>query len=100
MQFREDPSSSPVPDPQLGAPEVNVVSPDFEMPTTWKANVSYQRLIGDRLSLGANLLFSRTYNNYHYFDRNLVDEPYFRIEGGRGVFVPAELIGEDGTVNP
>lgn len=100
VQFREDPSSSPVPDPQLGAPEVNVVSPDFEMPTTWKANVSYQRLIGDRLSLGANLLFSRTYNNYHYFDRNLVDEPYFRIEGGRGVFVPAELIGEDGTVNP
>lgn len=98
--YRADPSTSPVPDPQLGAPEVNVVSPDFAMPTTWKANVAYQHVVGDWLSLGANFLLSRTSKNYHYFDRNLVDEPYFRIEGGRGVFVPAELIAANGTLNP
>ncbi|MQA90450.1 MAG: carboxypeptidase regulatory-like domain-containing protein [Gemmatimonas sp.] len=99
-QYRADPSTSPVPDPQLGAPEVNVVSPDFAMPTAWKANISYQHRFGDRLSLGANFLVSRTSKNYHYFDRNLVDEPYFRIEGGRGVFVPADLIATDGTMDP
>jgi carboxypeptidase family protein len=100
VTYRQNPASSPVPDPQLGAPEVNLVSSNFEMPTSWKANISYQHLFGDRLSVGANFLISRTHNNYHYFDRNLVEQPYFTIEGDRGVFVPATTITANGTVNP
>jgi len=99
-RYRADPSTIPVPDPTTGAPEVNLISEDFQMPTSWKGNVSYQHLFGERLSLGANLLFSRTSDNYHYFDHNLVDEPYFTIEGGRGVFVPADKIAANGAKNP
>lgn len=97
--YRDDPSLIPVPDPVTGAPEVNLISDGFEMPTAWKGNVAFQQLLGDWLSLGVNLLFSRTSDNYHYFDRNLVDDPYFTIEGGRGVFVPAARIDARGVLN-
>jgi hypothetical protein len=97
--YRADPSRVPVPDPVAGAPEVNLVSRDFEMPTTWKGNLAVQQLVGRRLTLGVNLLLSRTADNYHYFDRNLVDAPRFTIEGGRGVFVPPERIDARGVAD-
>ena len=35
-------------------------------------------------------------NNYMYIDRNMVDDPYFRLsaEGNRGIYVPASTIGK------
>ena len=40
-------------------------------------------------------------NNYMYIDRNMVDDPYFRLsaEGNRGIYVPASTIGKDGTLD-
>jgi len=80
---------------------VNVLSPDYQVPTNYKADASYQRRFGRRLSLGVTGQWSRVVNNYHYFDRNLVDEPFFRLEneGGRGVFVPAATIDARGRTN-
>ncbi len=95
-RFREDPRSVPglpIGAAAAGRPSyINLISPDFETPTTWKASAAYRRILGDRLSLGGSLLYARTLDNYHYIDRNLVDEPFFTIEGGRGVFVPASTI--------
>ncbi len=67
---------------------INSVSEDFQVPTTMKANINYTKIIGNRLTIGLNGLISRTFNNYVYQERNLVDEPYFRIPAsGPGVFV-------------
>ena len=40
-------------------------------------------------------------HNYLYIDKNMVDEPYFRLEneGGRGVYVPANTIDAKGNTN-
>ncbi|MEO0334460.1 MAG: carboxypeptidase regulatory-like domain-containing protein, partial [Bacteroidota bacterium] len=80
---------------------INSVGEDFEVPSTFKANISYTRLISDRFSITVNGLISRTWNNYVYQERNLVDEPFFRIarEDNRGVFVPAGTIDENGRNN-
>lgn len=100
--YRNDPSTAPgIP---AGAPSVSTINlndPDFQVPTVYKANVTYNRLFGDKFRLGVNLLYSYTTNNYVYVDRNLVDEPYFTLanEGGRGVFVPAESISSRGVTN-
>jgi hypothetical protein len=46
-------------------------------------------------------LYSYTYDNYVYLDRNLVDQPYFTLanENNRGVFVPAGSISSSGITN-
>ena len=79
---------------------INAVSDDFEVPTIFKANLSYTHLFGNRYSLGANLLVSRTVNNYTYQEANLVEDPYF-VSGsdGRPVFVPAETIRPNGSTD-
>ena len=97
--YRNDPSTVPgVPPGVTPFSTINAVGEDFEVPSTLKANLSYTRLISDRLSVTVNGLVSRTWNNYVYQERNLVDEPFFRIEqeADRGVFVPAATINEEG----
>ena len=97
IAYRNDPSSVPgIPAGAAYISTINSVREDFQVPTTMKANVSYSKIIGNRFTIGLNGLISRTFNNYVYQERNLVDEPYFRIaaEGNRGVFVPA------GTITP
>ncbi|MGB3776849.1 MAG: carboxypeptidase regulatory-like domain-containing protein [Tunicatimonas sp.] len=99
VAYRNDPSTVPGVLPGVTPfSTINAVSEDFEVPSTLKANLSYTRLFSDRLSLTINGLVSRTWNNYVYQERNLVDEPFFRIaqEANRGVFVPAETINEKG----
>lgn len=80
---------------------INAIHPDFRVPNTFKANLSYNKFMGNRFRLGANVLFSQTFNNYVYLERNLVDDPYFRLanEADRGVFVPANSIGTNGQTN-
>jgi Carboxypeptidase regulatory-like domain len=100
--YRRDPSTVPgVPAGTAVPAYVNLTSPDFETPTTWKANLSYQRRFGGRLSLAVTGLAARTVDNYHYVDRNLAAEPAFALEaeGGRPVFVPAASIDARGRTS-
>lgn len=80
---------------------INSVADDFRVPNTFKANLNYNKLFNDRLRAGVNVLYSHTFNNYVYLERNLVDEPFFRLanEANRGVFVPATSIGANGQTN-
>lgn len=73
---------------------INMNSEDIKVPTVYKGNLSYNRLFGDRVRLGANFIASFARNNYMYIDRNIVDEPFFRLanEANRGVYVPAASI--------
>jgi hypothetical protein len=102
LSYRQNPAAAPgIPEGADVISTINSVSDNFEVPSTIKANLSYTRLFGDRLSVTVNGLLSRTWNNYVYQERNLVDEPYFRIaqEDNRGVFVPASTIDERGRNN-
>ena len=100
--YREDPSTAPGVTPgQPYVSTINAIGPDFEIPFTWKANLSYNRLLlNDKLRVGVNLIASHTTDNYVYQETNLVDEPYFRLanEDNRGVFVPADKIGTNGVL--
>lgn len=100
--YRRDPSTAP--GIIAGVPYVSTINlndPNLKMPSIFKTNLSYNKIIGDRLRLGINLLYSYTRNNYVYLDRNLVDNPYFRLanEENRGVFVPAATITASGITN-
>ncbi|MBC6112697.1 carboxypeptidase regulatory-like domain-containing protein [Pedobacter fastidiosus] len=100
--YRRDPSSAP--GIISGVPYVSTINlndPNLKMPSIFKGNLSYNKIIGDRLRLGINLLYSYTKNNYVYLDRNLVDKPYFTLanEENRGVFVPAASITASGITN-
>lgn len=104
--YRQNPATAPGAElfDQLGIEKVatyNVNSADVKMPVVYKANINYTKFITDRLRVGASLYGSWTRNNYTYVDRNMVDEPYFRLdnEGGRGVYVPASTISANGTTN-
>jgi hypothetical protein len=101
--YREDPSSAPgVPPGTPYVSTINAVNEDFEVPMNWKANVSYTKiLLQGRLRTGINVMATRTVDNYVYQETNLVDQPYFRLdnEDNRGVFVPADKISANGTLN-
>ena len=102
VEYRQNPNSAPgIPEGAEVISTINSVSDDFEVPSTFKANLSYTRLFSDRFSATINGLISRTWNNYVYQERNLVDDPYFRIaaEDNRGVFVPANTIDDKGRNN-
>ncbi len=77
---------------------VNYFGKDFTVPTTWKLSGGYEHRVW-RLQLGAFGYWARTRDNFQYFDRNMVANPYFTIEGGRGVFVPSNLITAAGRTN-
>lgn len=79
----------------------NINGADLKMPVLYKASLSYNHFFSDRLRLGLSLYGSWARNNYMYVDRNMVDEPYFRLdnEGGRGVYVPASSIAANGNTN-
>lgn len=100
--YRADPSTAP--GLIAGAPTVSTINlndPNLQIPTIYKANLSYNHLFSDWLRLGVNLLISHTTNNYVYLDRNLSDQPNFILsnEDNRGVFVPANTISSSGTTN-
>lgn len=75
---------------------INMNSENLKVPTVYKGNISYNKFISPRLRLGVNFMASLARNNYMYIDRNIVDDPFFRLanEANRGVFVPAN------TINP
>lgn len=101
ITYRDDPSTVPgVIPPATGAPFVNLVSPDWRLPTTWKASAAWERPVGRWLTLGASLLGAWTTGNYHYVDRNLKDAQFtLDAERGRPVFVPAASIDQQGRTD-
>ena len=96
--FRRDISNNPgipagTPRENLPPPFIHGIRDDYRLPTTWKANASYNRLWDNGLRTGVNLLYSRTVNNYHYFDANLRAESFFTTDpDNRPVWVPVESI--------
>lgn len=101
--YRSDPSTAPgVPAGVSYVSTINTVNEDFEVPMNWKANISYNKIwLQGQLRTGINVVATKTVDNYVYQERNLVDDPYFRIdnENNRGIFVPAEKINANGTLN-
>jgi hypothetical protein len=97
--YRADPSTAPGVDLLANplvqpATTINMNSENLKVPTVYKANVSYNRFFGSSLRVGVNLISAFARNNYMYVDRNMVDDPFFRLsnEGNRGVYVPANTI--------
>lgn len=98
--YRNDPTTVPgVPAGVTPFSTINAVSPDFEVPTIYKGNISYTHFFGDRYSLGLNAILSHTTNNYVYQEANLVLEPFFVTPQGREVFVPANTIPGNGRAD-
>ena len=99
--FRADPSTIPALIPNVAtSTRVDFINPDFQTPSTAKANITYQRRLTDRITLGGSLFYANAWNNYHYIDRNRVAQPFFTIdnEGNRPVWVPANTIPANGNV--
>jgi hypothetical protein len=88
--------------PSLAAfqlPTINTNGPDARVPVIYKGNVSYNRYITENLKVGLTGYATLGRNNYTYVDRNMVDDPYFRLaeEGGRGVYVPLSTMPANGA---
>lgn len=97
--YRENPLSAPGADlfdnpdiPKVAT--INLNGAEAKVPVVYKANLSYTHFFTDRLKVGVSGFMTLGRNNYMYVDRNMADEPYFRLaaEGKRGVYVPAETI--------
>lgn len=75
---------------QFQLPTINTNAKDARVPIIYKANISYAKYLTDKLKVGIAGYMSLGRNNYMYVDRNMVDEPFFRLanEGNRGVYVP------------
>lgn len=104
--YRKDPSTAPG-QSLLNNPNVeklvtiNANSSDARVPRIYKANLSYTHYFSDRFKMGVSGYMTLARNNYLYIDRNMVDQPYFRLanEDNRGVYVPAESIGANGVAD-
>src|SRR5690606_30264589 len=81
---------------------INTNHKDVKVPTVYKANFSINHFFSPSLRVGLSAYATWARNNYMYVDRNMVDEPYFRLaaEGNRGVYIPADKINaNNGAAN-
>ncbi|HSC39604.1 MAG TPA: carboxypeptidase regulatory-like domain-containing protein, partial [Chitinophagaceae bacterium] len=102
VAYRNNPNTAP--GLIAGAPVVSTINlndPHLKMPRVYKANLSFNKIISNRIRVGVNFMYSHTSSNYVYRDRNMVDQPYFTLsnEGDRGIFVPANTITSKGITN-
>ena len=83
----------------LQVPTINTNGPDARVPVMYKANASYSHYFTDKLRVGVAGYMTLGRNNYFYVDRNMVDQPFFRLanEDNRGVFVPLESMPTNGA---
>ena len=74
-------------------PTINTYAEDAQIPVVYKANLSYSKIINDKLKIGITGYATLGRHNYMYVDRNMVANPFFTLsnEGNRGVFVPSIL---------
>ncbi len=72
-------------------PTINTYAEDAKIPIVYKANLSYSKLINQKLRVGITGYATLARNNYMYVDRNMATNPFFTLanEGNRGVFVPS-----------
>lgn len=72
-------------------PTINTYAEDAKIPVVYKANLSYSKLINQKLRVGITGYATLARNNYMYVDRNMAANPFFTLanEGNRGVFVPS-----------
>ncbi|KUJ49952.1 TonB-dependent receptor [Chryseobacterium sp. JAH] len=87
---------------QYQLPTINYTGNDAKIPIVYKANISYTHFFNERFRAGLAGYVALGRNNYFYYDRNMVDNPYFTLgnEGGRGVYVPLGTINAaNGTMN-
>lgn len=99
VSYRNNPATAPGVDLFKNAAiqklsTINMNGKDAKVPVVYKLNASYSHFFTDRFRVTVNGYWSRARNNYMYVDRNMVDQPYFRItdEDNRGVYVPAASI--------
>ncbi len=104
--YRKDPSSAPgeayIAEKNLPKTStINMNGKDARIPVVYKANISYNHFFTERLKAGITFFTTIARHNYMYTDRNMVDNPYFRLEneGGRGVYVPASTITDKGIMD-
>jgi outer membrane receptor protein involved in Fe transport len=103
--YRSNPASAPGRElfdqgvPRLAT--INMNGKDARIPVVYKANMSYSRFITNNFKMGVTFYATIARNNYMYVDRNMVDEPFFRLsnEGNRGVYVPAASISAAGVTD-
>lgn len=97
--YRQDPTTAPGIDllnnpsiPKLAT--INMNGKDAKVPVVYKANFSYSHFFAQNFRVTASAYLSLGRNNYTYLDKNMVDQPYFRVaaEDNRGVYVPANTI--------
>ncbi|MEI2275730.1 carboxypeptidase regulatory-like domain-containing protein [Sphingobacterium sp. ML3W] len=93
IDYRKDPSLAPTLT-QFQVPTINTYGPDAKIPVVYKANVSYTHFFTEKLKASVSGYMNLGRNNYMYVDRNMVQDPFFRLanEDNRGVFVPATSI--------
>ncbi|ASK32170.1 TonB-dependent receptor [Chryseobacterium sp. T16E-39] len=86
---------------QYQIPTINYTGKDAKIPIVYKANISYTHFFNERFRAGVAGYAALGRNNYFYYDRNMVANPYFTLsnEGGRGVFVPLSTVNANGTVD-
>jgi hypothetical protein len=83
----------------LQLPTINTNGADARVPVMYKANASYSHYFTDKLRVGVAGYMTLGRNNYFYVDRNMVDQPFFRLaeEADRGVYVPLESMPANGA---
>jgi hypothetical protein len=71
-------------------PTINTNAADAKVPVVYKANLSYSKLITDKLKVGITGYATLGRHNYMYVDRNMAANAFFTLpnEDNRGVFVP------------
>ncbi|MEJ5051799.1 carboxypeptidase regulatory-like domain-containing protein [Chryseobacterium culicis] len=79
---------------QFQIPTINYTGKDAKIPIVYKANISYTHFFNERFRAGIAGYMALGRNNYYYYDRNMVANPFFTLanEGGRGVFIPTGAI--------
>ncbi len=104
--YRQNPASAPGVDlfKNPGIQQlitINMNGKDAKVPVVYKTNASFTHFFSDRLRLTVTGYLTYGRNNYMYVDRNMLDQPYFRIEAedNRGVYVPASTIGSNGAAD-
>jgi hypothetical protein len=92
LDGRDNPFSCLAEGGAVPVPEYAFWHPDFEYPETFKANVGYERTLGQRTRGSFDLVYTHSTKLYTVRNLNLRD-PQFVLEneGGRMVFQPAEV---------
>lgn len=71
---------------------INVFSPDFEYPRTWKVSLGYDHEIGQGLGLSLDALFSSTAQNFAVQNQNLEPEQFRTTNSNRPIHAPLSRI--------